>query len=128
MTLLIGLFGLTPLSGQNNPPPNNDIVPGYVLPPAKVEGILGPELTALAATYDPDGPPPSEFVYQIEDGQVLIEIVVLAGKYNALIAYLATYGISPNLFYDDHITTVDDHILVTLFFPISSLPDLAEQG
>ncbi|MCB0589198.1 MAG: hypothetical protein KDD06_28175, partial [Phaeodactylibacter sp.] len=55
---------------------NCDILPGYE-PTTKVDGPIGSELLSLAQNYDPNGEPPSEDIYRISNGSVLIEIVVI---------------------------------------------------
>ncbi|MCB0586918.1 MAG: hypothetical protein KDD06_16550, partial [Phaeodactylibacter sp.] len=106
---------------------NCDILPGYS-PTIKVNNPTGSELTSLGQTYDPNGDPPSESIYRINNNEeVLIEIVVLEGKYNDVLNFLAGYGIGPNDFYDDRINTVSDELLITVFFPISGLANLAQQ-
>ncbi|MCB0582761.1 MAG: hypothetical protein KDD10_26015, partial [Phaeodactylibacter sp.] len=107
---------------------NCDILPGYN-PTTRVNAPIGSELSALAQTYDPNGPPPSNVIYTINSSnQVLIEIIVRAGMYNDLIAFLGTLGITPADFIDDRITTVNDELLITLFFPISALNSLNQRA
>ncbi|MCB0615463.1 MAG: hypothetical protein KDC75_19230, partial [Phaeodactylibacter sp.] len=105
---------------------NCDILPGYN-PTTKVNDLMGSELMALSETFDPNGDPPSEAIYFIRNNEVLIEIIVLDGKYNDVVNFLAGYGIVPADFIDDRITMVDDELLITLFFPISGLADLNQQ-
>ena len=108
---------------------NCDILPGYT-PTTKVSELIGSELTALAQAYDPNGDPPSDDIYIVNgSGEVLIEIIVLAGRYNEVVTYLsASFGITPADFIDDRIATVNDELLITVFFPINGLLDLNQQG
>ena len=104
---------------------NCDIIPGYNTD-NKVLQPIGPELFSLS--QDSDQEPPVQQLFQINDNdEVLIEIVVLENQYNSIVTYLSTFGISPDDFYQDQINSLNDELLITVFFPISALELLNQQ-
>ena len=105
---------------------NCDIIPGYP-ENSKYNGIIGSALFSLANNFDP-AQGFNDLIYQIRDNngvfEVLIEIVMFENNYNAVVAYLGTFGISTNDFISDVYDPADDERVITLFFPISGLLDL----
>ena len=98
---------------------NCDILPGYNTG-NKVYQPIGPELFSLSQNSDQE--PPVQELFQInDDNEVLIEIVVLENQYYNLISYLNSFGITPADFIQDQINSIDDEILITVFFPVPYL-------
>ena len=102
----------------------SDILP-YINPYAKVEELIGAELTSLANQTET---PESNNIFQISDDQtkVLIDIIALEGQLGNLQQLLRDpissggYGVPES----DIIHVSGNELIVTVFFPILYLEDL----
>jgi len=88
----------------------------------KTNSLIGSELTSLHQIYQAGGRPTSSAVFFISGESVLIDIIYLNGKLAELMTLLPGLGLTNEIISDD------GSLLVTGFFPITSLTQLNSLG
>ncbi|MFM9008955.1 MAG: LamG-like jellyroll fold domain-containing protein, partial [Bacteroidota bacterium] len=91
----------------------------YYPPPSggKVLNLIGPELVSLFINQDSIVPDSVEFIYNIQQDSVYIEVIVDAGQFDTTLALLQTapYGLT------DTISNGENEFIITGKFPIENL-------
>ncbi|MCE2845971.1 MAG: S8 family serine peptidase, partial [Sphingobacteriales bacterium] len=94
----------------------------YYPPPGggKVINLIGPELTSLFINQDSLNADSVEFIYNIQQDSVYIEVIVNAGQFDSTLTLLQTsaYGLT------DTISNGDNEFIITGKFPIENLTKL----
>lgn len=90
----------------------------YYNPTSKVNELIGSELTSLFDTYNNTGNATSDSIYQINAGNVLIDIIVQKGSISDVEnLLLSDYNVVP-----EHISMND--LIISAYFPIAFLDQL----